>query len=101
MTLITGMMRDKQVETCAAILAPLFPRVVATRVNEPRAAEPERVAAANAALGCDVRTAESVEAALAAVPGPRVVAGSLYLVGAARALLKGESVWNFTTSRCS
>ena len=53
------------------------------------------------ALGCDVRTAESVEEALAAVPGPRVVAGSLYLVGAARALLKGESVWNFTTSRCS
>ena len=42
-----------------------------------------------------------VEEALAAVSGPRVVAGSLYLVGAARALLKGESVWNFTTSRCS
>ena len=101
MTLITGMMRDKQVETCAEILAPLFPRVVATRVNEPRAAEPERVAAAYAAVGCETRTAESVEEALAAVPGPRVVAGSLYLVGAARSFLKGESVWNFTTSRCS
>ncbi len=101
MTLITGMMRDKQVETCAEILAPLFPRVVATRVNEPRAAEPERVAAAYAAFGCETRTAESVEEALAAVPGPRVVAGSLYLVGAARSFLKGESVWNFTTSRCS
>ena len=49
MTLITGMMRDKQVEACASILAPLFPRVVATRVSEPRAAEPERVAAAYAA----------------------------------------------------
>ena len=36
MTLITGMMRDKQVEACAGILAPLFPRVVATRVSEPR-----------------------------------------------------------------
>ena len=101
MTLITGMMRDKQVEACASILAPLFPCVVATRVSEPRAAEPERVAAAYAAFGCETRTAESVEEALAAVPGPRVVAGSLYLVGAARALLKGESVWNFTTSRCS
>ena len=28
MTLITGMMRDKQVEACASILAPFFPRVV-------------------------------------------------------------------------
>ncbi|HIS03074.1 MAG TPA: bifunctional folylpolyglutamate synthase/dihydrofolate synthase [Candidatus Pullichristensenella avicola] len=101
MTLITGMMRDKQIDECAAILAPLFPRVVATRVNEPRAAEPERVAAAYAAFGCETRTAESVEEALRAVSGARVVAGSLYLVGAARALLKGESVWNFTTSRCS
>lgn len=101
MTLITGMMRDKQIDACAAILAPVFPRVIATSVDEPRAAEPERVAAAYAAHGCAVETASSVEEALRMAGGRCVVAGSLYLVGAARALLKGESVWNFTTSRCS
>ena len=51
MTLITGMMRDKQIDACAAILAPLFSQVIATRVDEPRAAEPEQVAATYAALG--------------------------------------------------
>ena len=101
MTLITGMMRDKQIDACAAILAPLFSQVIATRVDEPRAADPEQVAATYAALGCKTATAASVEEALQTTGGMRVVAGSLYLVGAARALLKGESEWNFTTSRCS
>ncbi len=101
MTLVTGMMSDKQIDGCARVLAPLFSEVIATRVDEARAADPARVAEAYAALGCRVRTADSVRAALDMASGRRVVAGSLYLVGAARALLKGEAAWSFTTSRCS
>ena len=101
LTLVTGMMADKQIEDCAHELAPAFSRVIATRVEEARAASPERVASAYAAEGCCVATARSVREALQMADGICVVAGSLYLVGAARALLKGETEWNFATSRCS
>lgn len=88
LTLVTGMMRDKQIEACAQILAPLFSRVIVTRVDEPRAAQPEQIAAVYRAHGCAVQTCPTVQQALRAAGRPCVVAGSLYLVGAARSLLR-------------
>ena len=88
MPLVTGMMRDKQIVECAEILAPLFPKVIATRVMEPRAAEPEEIAAAYRRCGSEVAIAPTVREALELAGAPSVVAGSLYLVGAARAILK-------------
>lgn len=43
--LLVGMMHDKQVEACAKLLAPVASRVIATRVDDPRAASAEEVAA--------------------------------------------------------
>ncbi len=43
-TLICGMLRDKDVEACAAILAPLFSRIITVDVNSPRAISKEELA---------------------------------------------------------
>ncbi|MGI6238159.1 MAG: bifunctional folylpolyglutamate synthase/dihydrofolate synthase [Christensenellales bacterium] len=89
-TLITGMMQDKQMQECAQILAPICARVIATAVDEPRAALPEEMAAIYRALGIDAQPIAGVDRAVDAGmrhAGLRVFAGSLYLAGAVRAQL--------------
>jgi len=98
-TLVLAMMGDKDVEGVLGALAAARSlagaRVVATAVEGPRAVPAAALAARWAAVAGgrsgpvtavdDPRVA--VAAAVAAADGPVVVAGSLYLVGAARALL--------------
>jgi dihydrofolate synthase/folylpolyglutamate synthase len=101
LTLVLASMADKDV---AGVLAALVgaeslrgARVILTQLPMTRALPAERLAAGWAAVapggrGATAPTVEpSVEAALARAvaesPGPVVVAGSLYLVGAVRALL--------------
>ncbi len=89
-TLVTGMMRDKQYETCAAILAPQVGIAYATAVQEARAASPEEIARAYERCGANVEIAPDVRGAVNAARahgGLVVVAGSLYLVGEVREML--------------
>ena len=96
-TLVLGSMADKDV---AGVLAALgassvvrVARVICTQVDQPRAMPASRLAKGWAAVAPGSRPAvepsveRAIELALAEAPGPVVVAGSLYLVGAARALL--------------
>ena len=105
LTLVLAIMGDKDVD---GVLRPLAAarslagaRVVATQVEGPRALPADALAARWAAVagsgsdpGADrgpvevvPEPAAAVQAAIATAEGPVVVAGSLYLVGAARALL--------------
>jgi len=96
-TLVLGSMADKDV---AGVLAALrassvarTARVICTQVDQPRAMPAARLAKGWAALAPGSRPTvapsvdRAIELALAEAPGPVVIAGSLYLVGAARALL--------------
>lgn len=96
-TLVIGMMADKDVDGLIAALgtsrALAGARVIATAVPGARALAPEALAARwhGAVPDADVRVAPdpaaAVDRAVATAEGPVVVAGSLYLVGAARARL--------------
>lgn len=87
-TLLTAMMRDKQPEACAEILAPYAAFVSATQVEDPRALPAKALAALYQARGVPAEDWPEPGEALkkareAAGPGGVVVAcGSLYLVGA-------------------
>jgi dihydrofolate synthase/folylpolyglutamate synthase len=92
--LVVGMNRDRDaVELLEALDAPLARRVVATAAPWLRAMPADEVAAAAASLGVDAVAVpdigEAVGTAIAAAgPGDLVlVAGSLYVVGAARTAL--------------
>lgn len=92
-TLITGMMHDKQIEECARILAPISKLVVCTAVEEERAAEPDYLKEVYSALGAETITIVGVENAVKyalGLPGVRVFAGSLYIAGAVRKCLAGD-----------
>ena len=97
LTLVLGSMADKDVAGVLAALgassAARSARVICTQVDQPRAMPAARLAKGWAAVAPGSRpTVEpSVERAIALAldeaPGPIVVAGSLYLVGAVRARL--------------
>jgi dihydrofolate synthase/folylpolyglutamate synthase len=99
LTLVVGAMADKDLDGVVAALAAspavAGARIVATAVADLRARSPEAVAARWAALGgaagLTVEMIAEPKAALAraleTAPGPVVVTGSLYLVGAVRAEL--------------
>jgi dihydrofolate synthase/folylpolyglutamate synthase len=84
--LVFGVMRDKDVDSMLAILLPAIGRVVVTRPSNPRAADPEelaaRVRAIAPALPVDVvaTPVAAVEAA-ARTSSCVVVAGSIFLLG--------------------
>jgi dihydrofolate synthase / folylpolyglutamate synthase len=88
-SIVFGAMRSKDVRGVLAQLAPLGPRFVFTRVDDPGAHDPDALAATWSALGgSPARVAEDAGAALALADGdPIVVAGSLYLVGAVRGMI--------------
>ena len=98
LTVVTATMADKDVDGVVAALdaSPSMAgaRVIATAVDLPRAMAPEALAARWAAgrpgEPAPVPAAtpdEALDLALASADGPVIVAGSLYLVGAARARL--------------
>ena len=90
--IVFGAMRGKKVRAVLEALAPLEPRFVFTRVEDPGAHEPEELAEIWRGLGGRAATAPDPEAALARVEGdPVVVAGSLYLVGAVRGMITGTA----------
>jgi dihydrofolate synthase/folylpolyglutamate synthase len=97
LTLILATMSDKDVAGVLAALAESpaarAARVICTEVDIPRALPAARLAKGWAAVAPRSQTsvivpvAAALERALAEAPGPIVVAGSLYLVGAVRAIL--------------
>ncbi len=95
--MVFGAMRGKRVTAVLRALAPLDPRPVFTRVEDPGAILAEELLGRWRRLGGDGRTAANPEAALRlaaelrrSAEQPVVVAGSLYLVGAVRGMLRGE-----------
>lgn len=97
LTIVWGSMADKDLPAMLEALGPAASlrgaRIVCTRVDVPRAADPAEVASAwRRALPAAVVVAEpdagaALDRAIADASGPVVVAGSLYLVGAARSRL--------------
>ena len=89
-SIVFGAMRGKKVHQVLRALAPLEPRFVFTRVDDPGAHAPEDLAAAWADLGgTAVTESEPSDAVRRAGGDPVVVAGSLYLVGAVRGMITG------------
>ena len=89
-TLLFAAMSDKDHAQMLAALAPHFDAIVYTRPNTPRAAEPESLTghAAGEAVR-EVATALARAQRLAGQGGGVVVAGSIYLLAEARALVLG------------
>jgi len=96
--LVFGVMADKDVEAMARILFPLARAVVLTRAPTDRAAAPEEIARRAGAAAAGAQQEPDPRRALAraqrqAPPGGQVVvAGSLYLVGAVKRVLKKKTL---------
>jgi dihydrofolate synthase/folylpolyglutamate synthase len=93
-TIVFGAMRTKRVHAVLRALAPIEPRFVFTRVEDPGAYEPAALARAwRRVSGQRSRQAATPAEALAmaGAADPVVVAGSLYLVGAVRGMITGSS----------
>jgi dihydrofolate synthase / folylpolyglutamate synthase len=84
---VFGAMRDKAIREIAEILFPLAERVVATRADNPRSANPEEIAEAAARTGAEIEFPPDVPSAirracaLSGNGGVVVVTGSIYVVG--------------------
>jgi dihydrofolate synthase/folylpolyglutamate synthase len=94
LTLVVGILRDKDAAGILAALVPLARRVILTRPANPRAAAPETlrrlVSPANATVEISASVAEALALATAPPAPPIVcVAGSVALVGEALAHLGG------------
>jgi dihydrofolate synthase/folylpolyglutamate synthase len=93
LTLVFGAMRDKAIEEMAQILFPIADRVIATKVENPRAAAPESIAALAQGIGSEVFMEPDLGKALSLAKsktpakGVIVITGSVYLVGAAQGIL--------------
>ncbi|MGB8259622.1 MAG: folylpolyglutamate synthase/dihydrofolate synthase family protein [Terracidiphilus sp.] len=95
-TLVFGCLRDKPAEEMARILFPLFERVILTSIASARAAAVSELLAVAEATGVQAigagSVAEALELAERATPRGRiVVAGSVYLVGEARPLVRART----------
>jgi dihydrofolate synthase/folylpolyglutamate synthase len=92
-TIVFGAMRGKKVRDVLRALAPLEPRFVFTRVDDPHAHAPDDLANAWRRVGGngEIVAATPLEALRRADADPVVVAGSLYLVGAVRGMITGEA----------
>ncbi len=94
--LLTGMMADKDIACMTAMLAPRVQSVIATRPNVPRAMAADALAQAFAAQGANAQAIADPGAALqrarelAGEGGAVLCAGSLYLIGEIRSLLRQE-----------
>ncbi len=94
--MVWASMADKDFGSCLRLIAPLCREIIFTRPEENRSATPEQLAAAFGGFNVRSHTITSVAAALTlaaqlAGRGELIcVAGSLYLVGKARAILLGD-----------
>jgi dihydrofolate synthase/folylpolyglutamate synthase len=89
LTFVFGAMRDKAISEMAEILFPLAERVIATRSDNPRSANPDEIREAAARIATDIEDAADVPAALgrarslAGSESVVVITGSIYIVGEA------------------
>jgi dihydrofolate synthase/folylpolyglutamate synthase len=87
-TVVLGMGADKDAQAFLTALLPIMGRLIVTRATSPRAANPELIAQAAAALGISYEiqpsVAAAVEAAMTTGEGPVLVTGSLFVVGEGR-----------------
>jgi dihydrofolate synthase / folylpolyglutamate synthase len=92
-TIVFGAMRAKRVHGVLRALAPLEPRFVFTRVDDPGAHDPRALARIwRRVAGRVAEVAETPAEAIRRADGdPVVVAGSLYLVGAVRGMITGST----------
>jgi len=82
--LVFGIMSDKDIDSVTGMLFPLFDRIIATEPYAPRSESAERLAQLAGANGiAEPDPARAIERALAASERSIVIAGSLYLAGAA------------------
>ena len=97
LTFVFGAMRDKAIAEMAQILFPIAGRVLVTRANSPRAADPEQIRDAAAPTGAEIESVPDVRAALARAPevtpqgGVVAVTGSIYVVGEALEFLSSSA----------
>ncbi len=93
-TLILGMLNDKDWRVMCEMLAPLATRILLVPVESSRTAKPEELAVVCRAANpqADVRCFENLPRALENAANDKfiVIAGSLYLIGAALVLLDPE-----------
>jgi len=86
---VFGAMRDKAIAEIAEILFPLAERVIATHVDNPRAATAAEIRQAAARVSVEIDDAPDVPSAVAqagsaaGTKGLVVVTGSIYIVGEA------------------
>jgi dihydrofolate synthase / folylpolyglutamate synthase len=92
-TIVFGAMRGKRITAVLRALAPLEPRFVFTRVDDPSAVRPIQLARTwRRVSGHRALTAATPAEAVRMVDAdPLVVAGSLYLVGAVRGMITGTT----------
>jgi dihydrofolate synthase / folylpolyglutamate synthase len=87
-TVVLGMGADKDAGAFLTALQPLISRLIATRANSPRAASPDIIAQAAAALGIphevQPSVAKALEVALSRPKAPILVTGSLFVAGEGR-----------------
>lgn len=99
-TLIFGALADKDPSTLLSVLSPLGEEVFLVRVDSPRSADPDLLAAAHSASPMPIHTVHTLSRALEQVFGsttmdpvsrrrPVLLTGSLFLVGEALSLLSG------------
>ena len=94
--LLSGMMADKDIGTMTRMLAGCVQRVVATQPAVPRAMQAQELAQAFEAQGASAQAVADPAQALACAremagaDGTVLVAGSLYLIGEIRGLLRQE-----------
>ena len=85
---ILGMGADKDAHSFLRALSPLINRLIVTKADSPRAADPAVIAEAARALHIPSEVQPSVAAAIKVVkerhPGPLLVTGSLFVVGEGR-----------------
>ena len=96
--LVFGAMRGKRVDAILRALAPLEPRPIFTAVDDAGALAPDdlarrwqRATGRRAPTAATPREALAIATSLRHADEPILVAGSLYLVGAVRGLLTGET----------
>ena len=100
-TVVLGMAADKNIGAFLAALRPLINRLIVTRADSPRAADPEEIANVAAALGIPHEArptvASAVEAARSSDAYPLLVTGSLFVVAEGRealGLAEPDRVWH-------
>ncbi|KAB3529873.1 bifunctional folylpolyglutamate synthase/dihydrofolate synthase [Alkaliphilus serpentinus] len=93
-TLVLGMLQDKDVEGFTSLVVPLVDRVIATKPDNPRAMDANNLAEKLTAFGKELFAendiAKAVDLAIGNTPagGVVLVAGSLYMIGEARRYIR-------------